>query len=244
MTRGKIISIIGLLSFAMCVCVLFIALGMWQLDRAEQKSTVFAEFEQRGNASLLNLNQADFDDAAKLSGYSASATGHYVGSSILLDNQIHQGRAGYFVYSTFELNGRKQSLLINRGWIASSPDRSRAPEFTTPTADLRLNGRLSHPPVGGLRLEGSEMVESLAEEMWRVQTIDFSDLSSSFNWDLMPITLLLDEEATTGFVREWLPPGNDEARHLGYAFQWFAMAATVVVMSSLLTLRSIKAGLA
>ena len=55
------------------------------------------------------------------------------------------------------------------------------------------------------------------------------------------MTVLLDGDAPYGFVRDWTPPGSDETRHLGYAFQWFAMAVTVVIVTVVVTLRSGKA---
>ncbi len=232
---------IGLLAVALTVTILFIALGMWQLDRAAQKRATFAEFERRGQASQVDLNRG-VDDSAALPGYRAAAAGHYIGATILFDNQVHRGRAGYLVYSVFELDGRKESMLVNRGWINAGVDRNLAPEFTTPTASQQLEGRLSLSPQGGLRLAGSDMIERLTADLWRVQVIDFAALTKTIGVELLPITLLLDSDAPHGFVRAWTPPAIDENRHLGYAFQWFALAVTVVVVTVVVTLRREKAG--
>ena len=233
---------IGLLAVALSVTTLFAALGNWQLDRAAQKRATFAEFEQRGHAAQVDLNQRVVDDGATLPGYRAAAAGRYLGATILFDNQVHRGRAGYLVYSVFELDGRKESVLINRGWVTTGPDRNQAPRFATPTVNQRLEGRLSRPPQGGLRLEGSDMIERLTADLWRVQTIDFAALTATVGMELLPITLLLDSDAPYGFVRVWKPPAMDENRHLGYAFQWFALAVTVVIVTVVVTLRSDKAG--
>ncbi len=232
---------IGLLAIATGVTMLFTALGMWQLDRAEQKRATFSEFERRGHASIVDLNRSVDDDAA-LPGYRATAQGHYIGATILLDNQVHRGRAGYLVYSVFELDGREESMLVNRGWINTGADRSVAPKLATPTISQKLAGRLSLPPQGGLRLEGSDMIEPLTADLWRVQAIDFVALTKTLGLELLPITLLLHSDAPHGFVRAWTPPATDENRHLGYAFQWFALAVTVVVVTLVVTLRGDKAG--
>jgi surfeit locus 1 family protein len=214
---------------------------MWQLDRAAQKRVMFAEFERRSNAPEIDLNQSAVAHSAVLTGRWATAEGRYRGATILLDNQVHRGRAGYLVYTAFELNGRKGSVLVNRGWIRASADRSRVPELATPTVSQRLEGRLSPPPQGGLRLKGSNLIEQLANGIWRVQAIDFVGLTATLGVELLPITVLLDDDAPYGFVRAWTPPGSDETRHLGYMFQWFAMAVTVVVVTVVLMLRSGKA---
>jgi surfeit locus 1 family protein len=93
-----------------------------------------------------------------------------------------------------------------------------------------------------LRFEGSELIERMTDDMWRVQHIDFPGLVTSLGEDLLVITLLLDNDAPAGFIRAWTPPGSDEARNLGYAFQWFAMALAVMVIAVVITLRSYKSG--
>jgi surfeit locus 1 family protein len=233
---------IGLLAVALIVTALFIALGMWQLDRAAQKRTTFAEFERRGNAPQIDLNQRGVDDAADLLGYRTTVAGRYLGTTVLLDNQMHQGRAGYLVYTAFELDGRQESVLVNRGWINAGADRSRAPEFATPIVSQRLEGRFSLPPQVGLGLKGSDLIEPLADGKWRVQGIDFTALTATVGAELLPITVLLDGDAPDGFVRTWIAPGRGESRHLGYALQWFALAVTVMVVTLVLTLRRGKAG--
>ena len=100
---------------------------------------------------------------------------------------------------------------------------------------------MSHPPQQGLRLTDSNLIERLSGSVSRVDGIDFDALTETvIAEELMPITLLLEASAADGFDRVWLPPGSDEARHLGYAFQWFALAVTVVVVSVIILLRRTK----
>ena len=241
LARRPVVSI-GLLALALGLSALLIALGMWQLQRAEEKRTTLAEFELRGAAAMVDLNRTGNDDAGSLAGYRAAATGHTLYVTILPDNKPQHGPSRPVVYTLFALDGGKPSILVNRGWIGAQADRSRVPRFDTPTTSQRLEGRLSRPPATGLRFEGSELIERMADDVWRVQHIDFPGLSTSLGEDFLAITMLLDAEAPAGFVRAWTPPGSDEARHLGYAFQWFAMALAVMVIAVVLTLRSYKAG--
>ena len=233
---------LGLLVFALFLSVLFTRLGIWQLDRAEQKRETLAEFERRADASELDLNRMSTIDSGSMWGRYASVIGHYIGPTILLDNQIYEGRAGYFVYTAFTISGRELTLLVNRGWIPVEGDRYRIPEFINLTEEQRLKGRLSHPPQQGLRLIDSNLVERLSDSVSRVGGIDFNALTAAgVGKELIPITLLLEATAAEGFDRDWTPPGGGEARHLGYAFQWFALAVTVVVVSVIILLRRTKA---
>jgi len=91
---GRKVASFGLLVGASVLCSLFTVLGLWQLDRAGQKRTSFEEFESRGVAAKIDLNHINAADSANLSGYRATVNGQYRDTNIILDNQIHQGRAG------------------------------------------------------------------------------------------------------------------------------------------------------
>ena len=47
--------------------------------------------------------------------------------------------------------------------------------------------------------------------------------------DVMPVVLLQRNEAGDGLVRSWERPDTGIEKHLGYAFQWFALAAAVSI---------------
>jgi surfeit locus 1 family protein len=64
-----------------------------------------------------------------------------------------------------------------------------------------------------------------------------SRMMQEYSGKLVPYELRLAAEAPSGFARQWPEPGSGHERHLGYAWQWFAMAATVAVLYLLLNLR-------
>ncbi|MDN5862848.1 MAG: hypothetical protein L0H19_05295, partial [Salinisphaera sp.] len=49
--------------------------------------------------------------------------------------------------------------------------------------------------------------------------------------------LLLGNDQPGGFPRDWTDVGLSPMRHIGYAVQWFAMAAAVVVLFVLVNRR-------
>ena len=224
------------LAAALGAAGLFCGLGLWQLDRAAGKRAASEDFERKQAAPQVDLNTGAVGPAA--AGHRATADGHFLEQTILLDNQLHGGRAGYLVYSTFALDGRHERVLMNRGWIDAGPDRGRIPQLRSHTVDQRLSGRLSGPPQVGLRLQGDDWIEPLASATWRVQAIDFDRLTQTLGAELLPITLLLDPDPQSGLQREWAAPGSGEQRHLGYAFQWFALAAAVVIVAAVIVLRA------
>jgi len=42
--------------------------------------------------------------------------------------------------------------------------------------------------------------------------------------------VLLDPAAPDGYRRNWRPSDFGPERHIGYAFQWFALAVTLVIL--------------
>ena len=56
--------------------------------------------------------------------------------------------------------------------------------------------------------------------------------------DLLPFVVELDRSESHGFAREWRPHrGIGPERHRGYAFQWFALAATLLAIYTFVNLR-------
>jgi len=47
---------------------------------------------------------------------------------------------------------------------------------------------------------------------------------------VIPGVLLLDAAEPDGYLRDWRASDFGPERHLGYAFQWFALAVTLVIL--------------
>ena len=58
-------------------------------------------------------------------------------------------------------------------------------------------------------------------------TAEIAQLLQERNWSQAADVILLDPEERDGYVRKWLPPGFPPLRHIGYAVQWFGLAAGV-----------------
>ena len=76
---------------------LFIFLGCWQLDRAEQKRDLFVEFENRQLTEVMDLNQIDNATSSldNLLWRPVRVNGIFLEDfQILLDNQVQNTKAG------------------------------------------------------------------------------------------------------------------------------------------------------
>ena len=91
-----------------------LALGFWQLDRAEQKREIVNQYRGDKNGVVIRLN-AGMRSAGDLEYQRASSVGHYDSAhQLLLDNRVHEGQAGYQVLTPFILRNSDVAVLVNR----------------------------------------------------------------------------------------------------------------------------------
>lgn len=206
-----------------------LALGFWQLERARQKAEWQAAFAARSIQPTLPLAEVDVADPANRY-RRVSVTGHYdAAHHLLLDNQLRAGQPGYHVLTPLRL-AAGDAILVNRGWIALGASRQAAPELTTPTDRVTVQGWLGQPTNPGLRL-GAEL-EPTPHGPWVVLAVDYAQAAAWLGYALRPALILLEPDAPGGYLREWQPRfgGFGPERHYGYAVQWFGLAATLLAL--------------
>ena len=76
----------------------------------------------------------------------------------MLDSRVKNGRPGYEILETmsiegFEVAGQSQTVLVNRGWVPASLDRTQLPEVEPVIGEVQLRGFLYHNLRGGDRLD-------------------------------------------------------------------------------------------
>lgn len=221
----------ALLGMALVLMTLFAGLGFWQLERAESKRVLLAGYEAARHASGPEVRQAQGLQRLMAEQPFARLTlvGRYGTRHVLLDNQLSQGRPGWHVLTPFHL-ADGQVVMVNRGWIPLPAGRRTIPSLPAPPPVDQVKGiatRLARP---GLRV-----AQQRAQGWPRVmQYPSAGDLSAALGAEVLPWQVLLDPDAPGGFVRAWAPQVMPPARHLGYAVQWFALAATVLIVALVL----------
>jgi len=215
----------------LCLFPLLITLGIWQLERSEEKR-IFLKQQEKGLASaeIIQLSTALGDDVDTLRYKKAQANGYYdMAHQFLLDNQISAGKAGYFVLTPFILQGEAKAVLVNRGWVPLSHDRSVLPDVQIKNEQSFVSGRINNFPSVGIKLAGAE----IPSDSWPsvVQVVESQVLAKKLAYSLFPFQLELDKDLPEGFKREWqattvmLPE-----QHTAYAIQWFALAFTLTLL--------------
>jgi surfeit locus 1 family protein len=207
---------------------LFIALGNWQLGRAAEKRALAADFARGGPAG--SLAQAGADPPRYLR---VTLRGHYdPDHQFLLDNSAHDGEPGVLVLTPFVANDGR-AVIVNRGWLPWGADRAVLPAIPVPADERTVSGRLDALPRPGIELV------STPGSGWPklVNFPHMADLAAQLRRTLHPDQLLLDAGEPDGYLRDWRLPGTTVDRHLGYAVQWFAFAATAIAIWLAVSLR-------
>lgn len=215
-----------------------IALGLWQLQRADQKRALLTEYE-RGSAEVVDVRSGDALDG--LPRYQrVRVHGHYESArQILLDNMPSQaGRPGYQVLTPFARDGAGP-LLVNRGWVPLGATRAVLPDVPVDGHPRTLVGILDELPEPGLRLADPSTTAGGAAWPLVLNYPTHGRLRSLYGVDLCRYQLLLDPSVDDGYERAWhVRFGFGPQRHVGYAVQWFALAAALGAIYVAVNLRA------
>lgn len=221
---------------AVCAMALFARLGVWQFEKAGEKRAMLADaaraLRERRPQPLAVLNDRGRDGAydwVVLRGRFADTP------AVLLDNQQRAGHVGVRAYRLF-LPSDGAPLLVDLGWSPLSADRE-LPSVPRDDARTTLTGLLMPPPGRGLDL-GPPVAQPGGQ--WLATAIDPSVLREILKSPrLAPRVLRPPPEAGFGYERDFeiLPNTLPPERHIGYAVQWFGLAATVLIVALLLERR-------
>ncbi len=211
--------------------ILFAALGVWQLGRADEKRALASDFADSGTAIEWRRLPANAPRYQRVSVSGRFDAAH----QFLLDNRSHDSVAGVEVLTPLILDD-SSAVLVNRGWLPFGATRLDLPAVAVDDDRRTIVGRTDELPRPGIWLKAP------AATGWPrlVQYPRMEELSSQLGRELAPQQVLLDPAVPDGYVREWLVPGTTTERHLGYAVQWFAFAALAAAIWVVLSIR--KAG--
>jgi len=209
---------------------LFVRLGIWQLERAQQAQQLLDAF-----AAAATAAPEDFAAVAAVPPADrfprVRVTGRYLADGgYLRDEQTHAGRLGVEAYGVFEVGGASALLLVDRGWSAWAHGPGTLPSLPPlPDGATELSGVYAPFPGSGLRVGGNRLS---AQAQWPKLTlaIDRDEIAADLARPLLPRVLLLDADPASGFTREWTPALLPPARHRAYAFQWFAFALAALTL--------------
>ena len=208
---------------AIAVVIVTVAMGRWQLDRAQMREERSERYDSLAKLAPVAIG-GERIDAGRLDYYRVSARGRWLMEyGIYLDNQVYQGRAGFDIYMPLRLDGSDICVMVNRGWVTAGRDRTHLPEIKTRGGSVEVIGTVQLPArfkeLGPTFQEG---------RIWENVTLE--RLTAWSGLSLQPIIIQQTDDAGDGLIRDWPRPDSGADRNRGYAFQWFAFAALACLL--------------
>ena len=216
--------------FVLIAVVIMIRLGVWQLDRLEQRRVFNARVEAQLAEPSLGLSSQNLEnDLYSMEYRTAVASGEFDHQrQVVLRNQDWQGRLGVHLLTPLLIEGAEAAVLVDRGWIPYEDFTGGNLESYDVAGQVQIEGILrrsqSKSAIGGR----ADLVPGPGEaplEAWN--WININDISGQLPYELLPVYLTALPDAGQQFppYRSDLELDLTEGSHLGYAFQWFIFAA-------------------
>jgi surfeit locus 1 family protein len=201
--------------------VLTASLGRWQLSRAAEKEALQAAIDQQARTPVLDARSLlSATDTAPLLHRPVRLRGLWIQErTVFLDNRQMRGQPGFFVVTPFALEGTEHVVLVQRGWVQRNfVDRSALPPVPTPTGLVEIQGVVAPAP--------SRLYEFAGDDAGPIrQNLDLRAFAAETQLPLWSASVQQTGHDDSGLLREWPAPNTGVAKHYGYAFQWFGLAA-------------------
>ena len=205
-------------------CALTLVAGNWQDGRAAYKRQLQARLDERSAAAPAFLNALpvapqDYDQRPVM------VRGTYLPKyEILIDNKVHEGRAGYQVITPLKIGDSDTYVLVNRGWIAQGRTRAELPQVSTPEGLQDIAGLAVAPGTRFMELQS----DPHTGRVW--QNLSLEKYSQWSGLSLQPVVIEQSSAAVDGLVRNWPRPDFGIDKHRIYALQWYSFFGLAIFL--------------
>lgn len=216
-----LLALLGLLGV-----LVFLGLGIWQLERRVWKLDLIARVDQRVHAPVVDAPGPQ--DWSRLSAPDyeyrhVRLAGHFLGGANTLVQAVTELGGGYWVLAPMR-SDRGFTVLVNRGFIPQErkTEFERENAALTPPAPVDGLLRISEPGGGFLRSNDP------AVDRWYSRDIDAIAKARGLT-DVAPYFVDAEASGAAGWPRGGLTVVTFRNSHLIYALTWFALAGMLAV---------------
>ena len=190
----------------------------------QEKEALAAQWRAAQAAAAVSL-PAHVEDWQQWRFRTVQVTGEFDARHVMLiDNRIHQGRAGFDVVVPLRMEDGRV-VLVNRGWIALGASRAVLPHPAVPMGIETIHGTVDVPP----RIRFGRDEATAFHSLW--QHVDPERFEEATGIRVLPIVVhAMDGSAPDGLVRDALVPDTGIEKHLSYMLQWYTFAAMAVAL--------------
>lgn len=225
-----------------------IKLGMWQYNKADTRRNLQTQLNARLSEPAVALPiEIAGKKKEELEGWRYKRV-KFIGKydtryQLLLDNQVQNTVAGYHVFTPMQVDGSNTYVLVNRGWVARTASNvgelAKPPTIVTPQDKQQIEGDIGLPANKFFTMDTPPANDGNWQHVW--QNLDMVRYAKSVPFAVQPFVVRLDSKSNAGgFLRNWPPPGERVTMHLGYAYQWFGFALTLLVIYIVLNIKKVE----
>jgi surfeit locus 1 family protein len=212
-----------LLLIAAVVAAVCVRLGIWQLDRLQQRRTANALVSSRLDSAVVAPAALPADTtAARYRRVRVSGSWDYA-NEIVLSGRAREGSPGVNLLTPLRVAGADTAILVNRGWVYAPDATTMTPSEWREADTATVTGF-----VTTFRTADSPLDAVVPGRMRTLRYADAAALDSLLPYPFAPYTVTMVEPLPADPARapaRLTPPPLDEGSHLSYAFQWFSFAA-------------------
>ena len=225
---------------ALVLVAIMLKLGVWQLDRSQFKATKQTMFNQRISQNIKQL-PVDLVSVEDWSYFRVTASGEYLSDAgFFVDNVVNQTVTGVSVVTPLQIQDSENLILVNRGWLPWGVDRTFLPAIQTPTGKVDLTGLLIPATEGHFYLDDPDESSELSN-LWL--QLDLQRFIRTTENPVQSLILILDQDQPGSYESIWkLQDDNWITRHKAYAFQWFALAIALLLITLIMNIKTRKKG--
>jgi len=210
---------------------LCIRLGIWQLDRLDQRRAFNYQVESMRAEPVLNLDKQVPDDISKMEWRAVTVEGKYdFANQVALRNQYNGDQYGYHLLTPLLFNGK--SVLVDRGWIPAEGNSTPQDwQKYNDSGEVALTGQIrlgqTKPPFGGV----ADIIPEDGTRLALWNNADIEDIVKQLPYPALPVYIQpnADENDTTPPIPYQPTVELTEGPHFGYALQWFTFATILLV---------------
>ncbi len=204
-----------------------IRLGIWQLDRLEQRRAFNAQVASMRALPPLDLNAETAASLETMEWRAVTVTGEYdFANQVALRNQYHNSQYGYHLLTPLHFDG--ETVLVDRGWIPADGNSAPAdwrkydePGAVTVTGQIRLGQ--GKPAFGGV----ADALPADGSPLWMWNNADIERMALQMPYPILKVYIQpnVDPADETPPIPYQPEVELTEGPHFGYALQWFTFAA-------------------
>jgi cytochrome oxidase assembly protein ShyY1 len=196
-------------------------LGVWQLQRAEEKRVWLKQHEQQNTVDINTIAaRSDTDELAAFNGRQLTVKGEIMMPYVFfIDNKVFHGKAGYSVLAPVKISGSELILLADFGWVEAPSSRDFLPTVDFPKT-VHFTGQLKTKQLASFTLEQQPLSDQWPQ---RIQS-PHSALQLNLNETLLPLIVYAPSQTISGLPQTYTAVVMGPEKHQAYALQWFSLA--------------------